>query len=64
MTNPSEIVPLNMRVKAVILWLGGSAVIGSLALVFWYQRTLRRFQDADKEPNGLWSTAQQEDEEY
>jgi hypothetical protein len=36
-----------MRACAVILWLGGSAAISTLALALWYRMTLRRFHESD-----------------
>jgi hypothetical protein len=63
MTKRLATVAIPTRVRAVILWLGGSAVIGSLALGFWYRMTLRRFQEAGDNQDDLPSSANEEDNE-
>ena len=63
MSRQSETVAIWMRVRAVILWLGGSAAIGSLALVFWYRMTLKRFQEAGDDPNRFPSAANEDGQE-
>src|ERR1700749_483975 len=41
--------PVWMCFRAIVLWLGASAVRGSLSLAIWYRMTLRRLQGADDE---------------
>jgi hypothetical protein len=38
------------RLKKAVLWLAGSALLGSAALALWNRRTLSSIREAEKQP--------------
>jgi hypothetical protein len=44
----SEVDKKSSRLAGVTLWLGGSALLGSLALVLWNRRILRSLREAQE----------------